>query len=61
MDRPTLVLELLWKLGLMEYISNLEDNGFDDIIFLEDMNEEDIASAGITNGEHIKQVRSEIT
>ena len=51
----------MWKLGLMEYISNLEDNGFDDIIFLEDMNEEDIASAGITNGEHIKQVRSEIT
>ena len=48
--------EFLSKIGLGCYLRNLEDNGFDDLTFLDNISDEDLADSGITDNGHIKKV-----
>ena len=48
--------ELLTKIGLQCYLTNLSENGFEDLIFLENISDEDLADTGIINTGHVRKV-----
>ncbi len=53
---PGTVDEFLSKIGLSCYLTHLVENGFDDLAFLDNISDEDLADSGITDIGHVKKV-----
>lgn len=48
--------QFLSKLGLKCYLKNLEENGFEELTFLDNISDEDLADSGVTEISHVKMV-----
>ena len=49
---------MLKRIGLEQYFSNLEDNGFDELDFLEDLTDQNLFDVGVLPQDHRAKVCS---